>query len=286
MAGRKKKRSVDYFPHFVDSGKTLFTLEKMFGNDGYSTPFKILELLAGTEEHFCNFSQEEDWFYICAKLNLEEERALKVLGMMAKLDFINKNLYENKVLWCQKLVDNLGPVYEKRKSELPKRPIPDPETFKTAPEIPQSKVKERKVKKEFMSDSIEIRLANLLFSKILLRNPEHKKPDFQKWAKQFDPIIRIDKRDPQKIANMIEWISKDNGNGKGKWKGWGAVVLSPNSIRDNHDKIAIQMGGDSEKHGSKLCSDSCFSYQSCKAIGKLKSGKKCGAYCSSESAGR
>ncbi len=146
MAGRKQKRSVDYFPHFVDSGKTLFTLEKMFGNDGYSTPFKILELLSGTDEHFCDFSQEEDWFYICAKLNLEEDRALKVLGMMAKLDFIDKNLYENKVLWCQKLVDNLGPVYEKRKSKLPQRPILGTEIPKTAPEIPQSKVKESKVK--------------------------------------------------------------------------------------------------------------------------------------------
>lgn len=148
MAGRKQKRSVDYFPHFVESGKTLFTLEKMFGNNGYSTPFKVLEILASTEDHFCDFSAEEDWLYICAKLNLDEDLSLKILGMMAKLDFIDKHLYENKVLWCGNLVENLRPVYEKRKSELPSRPITGAGIPKTGAEIRQSKVKGSKVEKK------------------------------------------------------------------------------------------------------------------------------------------
>jgi hypothetical protein len=161
MAGRKQKRSVEYFPHFVHQGKTLFTLEKMFGNDGYSTPFKILEILSDTNDHYYDFSQEEDWLYICAKLNLEEEHALKILKMMSKLSFIDQELFENKILWCQKLVDNLASVYEKRKAKLPSKPITATELPISAPEIQQSKVKESRVEesKKQSTDKSESKIA-------------------------------------------------------------------------------------------------------------------------------
>ena len=33
---RPKKQTVDYFPHFVKGGRTIFILENKFGNDGYA----------------------------------------------------------------------------------------------------------------------------------------------------------------------------------------------------------------------------------------------------------
>jgi len=46
---RPNKQGVDYFPHFVNHGKTMFILEEKFGNNGYAFWFKLLELL-GKEE--------------------------------------------------------------------------------------------------------------------------------------------------------------------------------------------------------------------------------------------
>lgn len=104
---------------------------------------------------------------------------------------------------------------------------------------PLSKVmdtKERKKllqKKVFTSDSNEIRLSNLLFSKILLRNPEHKHPDIQKWAKYIDYMIRLDFRDPQKIANVIDWAQNDSF--------WQNNILSTAKLRDKFDDLVLKM---------------------------------------------
>ena len=49
---RPKKAIVDYFPHFVSHGKTMFTIEMKYGNDGYAFWFKLLEILGSTENHY------------------------------------------------------------------------------------------------------------------------------------------------------------------------------------------------------------------------------------------
>ena len=49
---RPKKQKVEYFPHFVMSGRTIFILENTYGNDGYAFWFKLLELLGDTEGHY------------------------------------------------------------------------------------------------------------------------------------------------------------------------------------------------------------------------------------------
>jgi len=36
MAGRKDKHTVEYFPHYCSGKKTVFILERKYGNDGYA----------------------------------------------------------------------------------------------------------------------------------------------------------------------------------------------------------------------------------------------------------
>lgn len=54
---RPTKETVDYFPHFVKCGRTIFILESKYGNDGYAFWFKLLEILGDTEGHYydCSF---------------------------------------------------------------------------------------------------------------------------------------------------------------------------------------------------------------------------------------
>ena len=46
---RPKRTTVDYYPHYVKCGRTIYILEARFGNDGYAFWFKVLEVLGENE---------------------------------------------------------------------------------------------------------------------------------------------------------------------------------------------------------------------------------------------
>jgi hypothetical protein len=86
----------------------------------------------------------------------------------------------------------------------------------------------------FSSNSDEVRLAELLFGKILSRNPKHKKPNIHTWAKEVDRMIRIDKRTTEEIRDMIEWCQAHTF--------WQNVILSTAKLREKFDQLLLKMG--------------------------------------------
>lgn len=120
---RPKKETVDYFPHFVNSGKTLFILEQSYGNDGYAFWFKVLELLGNSDGHYYDCRNAPAWKFLLAKTNLQEDIAVEILNTLAELEAIDSELWTEKVIWSDNFVQNLSPVYSNRKAELPKKPI-------------------------------------------------------------------------------------------------------------------------------------------------------------------
>lgn len=98
----------------------------------------------------------------------------------------------------------------------------------------------KNVKKLFSQNSNEYRLALYLFNHIAKRNPKHRQPDIQKWAKQIDYMIRLDLRDPTEVKEVIKWCQADTGNGK--WSGWQNNILSTATLRDKYDTLLLKMG--------------------------------------------
>ena len=90
-----------------------------------------------------------------------------------------------------------------------------------------------KDKKIFLSDSQEVRLADMLLTSILTRNPDHKKPNIQTWAKSVDLMIRIDKRDPEEIEMLIVWCQSDTF--------WQNNILSTSKLRKQYDQLYLKM---------------------------------------------
>jgi len=119
MAGRKDKNTVDYFPHYVNHGKTLFIIESKFGNDGYAAWFKILETLGSTEHHYIDCRKDEDWEYLNAKIKLMHTSLHEVLDLCAKLGAINKVLWENRVIYSENFVNNIADAYTRRNTDCP-----------------------------------------------------------------------------------------------------------------------------------------------------------------------
>ena len=65
---RPQKAGVDYFSHDVDTnGKTLFTLEATYGNDGYAFWFKLLELLGKQDGLYYDCREEANTIYLAAR---------------------------------------------------------------------------------------------------------------------------------------------------------------------------------------------------------------------------
>lgn len=92
--------------------------------------------------------------------------------------------------------------------------------------------------KLFSEDSMEFRLAKLLFNQIKKRKPDFKEPNFQVWSKKIDKMIKIDNRKPEKIKEIIKWCQKDDF--------WQNNILSTKKLRKQFDQLELRMKGTKE----------------------------------------
>lgn len=123
MAGRPSKQTADYFPHFVSGGKTLHALEKRYGNDGYAFWYKLLEALSAEKGHYLDLSDDAEMIYQSDHMGLSEDVVIEILDLLVRLGKVDRELWENRrIVWVQKLVDNLAPLYNKREGGVPSKP--------------------------------------------------------------------------------------------------------------------------------------------------------------------
>lgn len=120
--GRKQSNTVDYFPHYVDQGRTVYILRSQFGNNGYAFWYQLLECLCETENHYYDCHEQPAWQYLLARTGVDEETATAILNILVTLQKIDPELWEKRIIWCSNLVRNLGEVYRKRQRPLPQKP--------------------------------------------------------------------------------------------------------------------------------------------------------------------
>lgn len=86
---------------------------------------------------------------------------------------------------------------------------------------------------KYMYDSNEYKLALYLFNFIKRNNEKAKEPNLQTWAKQFDYILRIDKRDVEEVKQVVKFCQTDSF--------WFKNILSPDKLRKQYDRLLMQM---------------------------------------------
>lgn len=272
---RPKKQTVDYFPHFVNSGKTLFILEQTYGNDGYAFWFKLLELLGSTDGHYYDCRNTPAWKFLLAKTRVDEETAIEILDLLVELEAIDRELWEHKIIWSDNFVNNLVPVYSNRKAELPKKPVitsrnESAEEFLpvetgdkpiSTDENPQSKVKESKVEEskvkesiednlepqkssdrpdktiKYAEDSVEIQLARFMRNEMLMIKPDSKVPkDDVKSLQNWARHIDLMIRIDNRTPRQIAELFR--------WAQhdtfWCANIRSPQKLRKQWDTLELQ----------------------------------------------
>jgi len=121
---RPLKHTIDYFPHFVNAGKTLLILQNEFGNDGYAFWFKLLSLLCKTNGLVYDYNNPASWKLLLAETAVSGDIAEKILQLLSDIEAIDKELYLSKVIWVQHLTDNLRDVFARRRNgSVPERPV-------------------------------------------------------------------------------------------------------------------------------------------------------------------
>lgn len=111
---RPERNTVDYFPHYISNGKKMFFIEQTYGNDGYATWFKLLEMLSATEHHFLNLNNEIDLMYISAKCRVSEDVLNSIIIDLCKLGEFNTNAWTQKILWSDKFIGSIQDAYIRR----------------------------------------------------------------------------------------------------------------------------------------------------------------------------
>ena len=119
---RPQKAVVDYFPHLVKRGKTILALESRFGNDGYAFWFKLLEILGETENHFFDCNNPANVEYMLAITKVSEETASNIIDLLVRVDAIDQDLWQEKIIWSQNFVDGVKDAYKRRKIGIPEKP--------------------------------------------------------------------------------------------------------------------------------------------------------------------
>lgn len=101
----------------------------------------------------------------------------------------------------------------------------------------KSKINDERVKKKkvFEADSEAYLLAKFLERCITENNPKFPQNERQRqrWAKDFDLMLRIDKIDADDIAAAIEWSQNDNF--------WRSNILSGKKLREKYQQLAMKM---------------------------------------------
>jgi phage replication O-like protein O len=86
-------------------------------------------------------------------------------------------------------------------------------------------------------DPICSELSEYLKAKILANNPEHIfRGNGKEWAHHIDLMIRIDKRDPPIIREVIDWCQANIF--------WHSNILSTKKLREKFDQLKMQMERD------------------------------------------
>lgn len=240
---RPRSNTVDYFPHMVNHGDTLEIIEGEFGNDGYTTWFKLLETLCKTENHYLDCSNYERFKLLQVKCRVDEITINRIINLLANLQAIDQELWEKeRIIWSDNLVDNLDIVYKNRKRTKPLKPVstnkkPHSKGINTSSypamdgitthKKPHSIV-EYSIGKESIKHTVS-EIYDLLIGKVKLHRPHHKNGNKAKDLTAIRLMLERDKRNPQRVAELLEWYPIG-----GKYI---PEIFSASALREKYDKL-------------------------------------------------
>ncbi len=217
----------DLFLDMPMSARLLYyDLSMRADDDGFvASPKKIQRMIGASDDDFK--------LLIAKRFIIPFESGVCVIKHWRIHNYIRADRYAESIYQEEKkqLVENNGTY------ELGTTPnvIPNviPDGYKMDTQVRLGKDRLGKDNNNYMSDSNEYRLAAYLFGYIKKNNEKAKEPNLQKWAKQFDYILRIDNRELEEVKQLIKFCQTDSF--------WYKNILSPEKLRKQYDRLLLGM---------------------------------------------
>jgi hypothetical protein len=92
--------------------------------------------------------------------------------------------------------------------------------------------------------SIYFQLADFFYQQILENNPNHKKPNYQKWSNDIRLMMDKDNRTEEQIRYLMKWVQQNEFEM--------ANVLSPDKLRKRFDQLVLEVKREKEKKVTPL----------------------------------
>ncbi len=93
--------------------------------------------------------------------------------------------------------------------------------------------KKEKNERSHAPNAEALRLAELLLDLLREKQTDFRQPNLDRWARDIDRLIRLDKRSPERIEGVIRWSRRDSF--------WQNNILSAASLRKHFDRLEMQM---------------------------------------------
>jgi DnaD/phage-associated family protein len=239
---RPQKEGMDYFPHDCDARNDmkLRKLRAVYGNDGYSTYFILLENIYRNKDYSIDISDVETRLILCEECKLSEENFLKIIEKCLDLNLFDKSQYEKfGILTAEAIRKRTEPIENKRVRDKQRyQENKNISEVKTPVETPQSKVKKSKVNIEEEEEKKQIGEIFKFFSNNI-------SPITPFQSEIIIQYLDEDKLEPEMImAVMEDSVGKDN-----PWS-WIKKVLA-NSGKDNIKTLEMYEAKKIEKERKK-----------------------------------
>lgn len=243
-----KKNTIEYFPHTVSHGRKMFIIRNLYGNDGYTVWFMLLEELGKANNHFLDLSDPTQMMYLTAEFKVSNDKFLNIIQTLIDLKELDQELWQkSRVVYSEKFTESIADAYKRRKNPIIHKSeiyrqhglncMQDSEKCsnfeESVDEIQQSKLKESKLKESKEEDN----------KKIKRFSPPTKEEVFdymiEKKVQEFTA-----KKESEKFFNHYEsngWMV-----GRTKMKKWKSAVSGwitrMNNYNGNNNQPQTSMG--------------------------------------------
>lgn len=232
----------------------LKKLRMKYGLEGYGMYWYCLELIAAdVDQNKLTFELEHDAEIIAFDTGIHYERVNEMMAYMVNLKLFESN---NGVLSCLKLANRLdksmtsNPVMRKMLGDI-KVNHDSVMTQSAKPMQDKTRLDENridKIKEEVNQENHPVQakpkplpkfeandllFAEEMYKRLLVLNPNHKKPNLESWASEIRITREQDSRTLDDLWNAFDWANKDSF--------WCKNILSPKKLREQFDKLCLQM---------------------------------------------
>lgn len=175
----------------------------------------------------------EEIFYTCRKFLHEGYSQEQLKGIVKN---IKENNIENNIIFLSKILND--EISQQNKEETNQEKEVEIKSKLTCCSNKEKTIFDQQAKQKkkcFSPDSIPYLLAKHFEKCIQMHSPSFpsKEAQRQRWAKDIDLMLRIDKLDPDDIAQTIQWCQQDSF--------WKSNILSGKKLREKYQQLRIKM---------------------------------------------